>query len=423
MMGKKKKHSKKQGKKLWSSFEEELFKAIEEDTQRRIAEAVEADEDESPDVPFLADSEEADGKTDEAKPEDAPDASDNAPQPDKDDEVKAALERFNALEDERALREMRMRQGMGDKFYEKWKNDRSSPWGRTVAKIPYGSYITPTRTLAEASRLFDSSIVGREREKEEMLRKFATFIVTGRMRRPILLVGEPGCGKSHFAQRLAGALGFPVKYINMPSLNSPIALAGTERHYSNSRIGELVQTVIDEGTLSVVFVFDEVDKTSPKGDDGSIEAVLLGLFDPLWNGSFTDRSLEVPVDLSHCIFLCTANEIANISEPLLDRMDVIRFDSYTEEQALRIIEKMSIPGIIKSCGMTGRIKFAPEVAGTVVDIIENGSMRDYEKLIEKLVDNAIFKMLKAGRKRYTVTLADIDEIMPSERRKAVGFCG
>lgn len=340
------------------------------------------------------------------------------------EEAERELEEKMRIEKEkREARERLMQESLGEKLYERWKDDRGSSWGKTVAKIPFGQYISPNRTLNEAKRLFDSTIVGREREKEEMLRKFATFMVTGKMRRPILLAGEPGCGKSHFAQSLADALGYPVKYINVPALNSPIALVGTERHYSNSRMGDLMQTLIDNETLSAVFVFDEIDKASSEhGEDGSIEAVLLALFDPLWNGKFTDRSLEVPVDMSRCIFICTANEVSSISAPLIDRMDVIRFDSYTEEQALNIINKMSIPGIIAACKMSGKIRFEPNVGKGIVSIVENGSMRDYEKLVEKLVDNAIYKMLKTGRKRYTVTVADIDEIMPSEKRKPVGFC-
>lgn len=246
--------------------------------------------------------------------------------------------------------EDRLRKHLTPKQYAEWSENRSKSWAKAIENIPYGKYRTPQITLNGIRRELDRYITGREAEKEEIMRKAASFLVNSRFRRPILLVGDPGCGKSCFAKCLAASLGYPIRNINVPSLNSPIALCGSERHYDNSRIGLLLQSIIEEETLSVVFVFDEIDKVVTDSNDGSVESSLLSLFDPTWNGAFVDRSVAVPVDLSRSIFICTANDLSAISEPMRDRMDIIRFAPYTPDQALEIIERMTIPKVIESSG-------------------------------------------------------------------------
>ncbi|MBE6758740.1 MAG: AAA family ATPase [Ruminococcaceae bacterium] len=317
--------------------------------------------------------------------------------------------------------EERVKKHLSPKQYAEWTENRMKPWAKIVESIPFGQYRTPYITLKGISEEFDRNIIGREAEKAEMLRKTASFIVNGRFRRPLLFVGAPGEGKSCFAKCLASALGYPIRYINVPSLNSPIALCGSERHYENSRIGGLLQSVIEEEALSVVFVFDEIDKAVTDSSDGSVEAALLALFDPMWNGAFTDRSVGVAVDFSRSIFICTANDLSSISEPMRDRMDIIRFEPYTSEQALSIVENMTIPRAIESSGVQGRVRFAPEVAGEVIRRVGEGSMRDYEKMIEQLVDHAIYMLLSKGRKRYTVTVEDLDKVWPSKKTNPLGF--
>ena len=343
----------------------------------------------------------------------------------RDSEFNERIARFMSENEKAAAeneqKEQRMSRVLSKKDFEKWKSSKNSAWGKMITTIPFESYREPAITIESAKETFKGRIVGRESEKEEMMRKVASFINSGRFRRPLLLVGAPGEGKSCFAQCLAKSLGYPIHYINMPTIGSPIALVGSEQHYSNSRIGEILQALIDEETLSVVFVFDEIDKLNNHSDEGSVESVLLQLFDPLWNGMFTDRSACIPVDLSHCVFICTANDDTAMSYALLDRLDVIRFDSYSEEQALRIINEMTIPSVISASNMTKRIRFADDVAPAIIASVDNGSMRDYEKMVEKLVDNALYVMLSEHRKTYTVKASDLDVIIPSDKRRAMGF--
>lgn len=336
-------------------------------------------------------------------------------------EMEKAAKMAQEREERKRATEERLRKNLTPKQYDEWSLNRNKAWARSIENIPYGKYLTPEVSLSSIRKEFQQNITGREAEKEEMLHKAASFIVNGRFRRPLLFVGPPGEGKSCFAKCLASALGYPIKYINVPSLHSPIALCGSERHYENSRIGLLLQSVIDSEVLNVVFVFDEIDKTVNDSKDGSVEAALLALFDPLWNGMFTDRSVLVPVDLSRCIFICTANDISSISAPMLDRMDIIRFDPYSHDQALAIVNQKTIPKVIESSGMKGRVRFAPDVAEAIVSWVNEGSMRDYEKLVEKLVDYAIYIMLNNRRKRYTVTCEDIEKVWPCEKPAPLGF--
>ncbi len=339
------------------------------------------------------------------------------------EEKKAANDELKAIIEENESRERILRQSLPPADYERWLRERNRRWGQCVSKIPFGKYRKPERSLAAMKKHLDEKIVGRDTEKTELMRKLAFFILNGQIRRPLLFVGPPGEGKSHFAQCLAETLEYPIKYIHIPSLNGALAISGTEQHYDNSRIGELMQTVIDHQTLSIVFVFDEIDKCPENPSEGSVEGTLLSLFDPLWNKQFVDRSLGFPVDLSHCVFICTANDIDAIADPLIDRMDVINFAPYTSEQILDIITTISIPKAIKASGLGELIIFAPDVAHELVDGFDFDSMRDYEKAIEALVDNASFELLMSGTDTvmYTVTVSDLAIIGAKTGSHPVGF--
>lgn len=321
---------------------------------------------------------------------------------------------------ERSLIKKHMELSLSKKDLAKWNCERGSNWADTLEKIPFGYYNTPDITLDSFEMELNKNIVCREKEKEEILRKTATFIHNGRFRRPLLFVGAPGEGKSRFAITLAKALGYPLHYIHVPTLNNALAIWGTEKHYSNSKIGELLQAVIDNETLSVVFVFDEIDKANSDSVDGSVEAALLSLFDPLWNGFLIDRSVGIPVDFSHCIFICTANELSSISPPLLDRLDILEFDNYAEEDVCFILEQFTVPNEISKLDMKGKIKFEPDVVKGIVDCIKGGTMRDYEKAVEKLLDNALYVMIKKKRKTYTVTTEDL-YLLEEKVKPALGF--
>ena len=218
-------------------------------------------------------------------------------------------------------------------------------WLDTVFELPWGELSEDRLDVAEASRILDEDHDGLRDVKDRILEHLAVrklqaerglAPVAGRGAGAILaLVGPPGVGKTSLGESVARALGRSFVRVALGGVRDEAEIRGHRRTYVGAQPGRLVRALRDAGTMNPVIVLDEVDKLGAdyRGDPSS---ALLEVLDPAQNHTFRDHYLEVELDLSKVLFLATANMVDTIPAPLLDRMEVIRLDGYTEDEKVAI---------------------------------------------------------------------------------------
>src|ERR1700689_5467218 len=236
-----------------------------------------------------------------------------------------------------------------DKLEPAWNQSPKPGWIRTwldtVLEIPWGTESEDRLDIPEASRILEADHDGLEDVKERILEHLAVRKLQaerglvpfgGRGSGAILaLVGPPGVGKTSLGQSIANALGRKFVRVALGGVRDEAEIRGHRRTYVGAQPGRFVRALREAGTMNPVIVLDEVDKVGSdfRGDPSS---ALLEVLDPAQNHTFRDHYLEVDLDLSRVMFIATANVIDTIPGPLLDRMEIIRLDGYTESEKVSI---------------------------------------------------------------------------------------
>ena len=227
--------------------------------------------------------------------------------------------------------------------------------------LPWGNYADEHANLGEARDVLDADHEGLDKVKERILEFLAVRVlrrerglgsVSGRGSGAILvLVGPPGVGKTSLGESVARALGRPFVRVAVGGVRDEAEIRGHRRTYVGSRPGRIVRALTEAGAMNPVLLIDEIDKLQAGGFSGDPASALLEVLDPAQNHTFRDHYLELDLDLSDVLFLATANQLETIPGPLLDRMEIVQLDGYTEDEKVSIAKHHLFPRQREKAGL------------------------------------------------------------------------
>jgi len=220
-----------------------------------------------------------------------------------------------------------------------------------VLQLPWTEHTEDQLDLKVAETILDKRHYGLDKVKERVLEFLAVLKLKGDLKGPILcFTGPPGVGKTSLGAAIAEALGRKFVRMAVGGVTDESEIRGHRKTYIGAMPGKLINSYIQVGVNNPLIMIDEIDKIG-KDFRGDPASALLEVLDPKQNHAFVDRYLEIPFDLSHTLFICTANMLDNIPGPLRDRMEVIRLSGYTEMEKLHIATKHLVPDLLENHGL------------------------------------------------------------------------
>ncbi|WP_317064926.1 endopeptidase La [Methanoculleus caldifontis] len=271
--------------------------------------------------------------------------------------------------------------------------------------------------INEARQVLESNHNGLEKVKERIVQHLAVMKLKEEKQGSILLfTGPPGTGKTSLGRSIADALGRKYVRISLGGVKDEAEIRGHRRTYVGSLPGRIIQGMKKAGTKNPVFILDEIDKlaVSYSGDPAS---ALLEVLDPEQNSTFSDHYLEVPYDLSDVLFIATANSLATIPAPLLDRMELIEISGYTKSEKFAIAKDHLVPTTLAEHGLDAeRLRFEDEALAAIIDrYTREAGVRALKKQIARAARYVSEKIVSGtATLPYVVTAEMLPEVLGKE---------
>ena len=267
--------------------------------------------------------------------------------------------------------------------------------------------------LTEAEKILDKEHYGLKKVKRRIIQQLAVMALNKKQSGSILLfVGAPGTGKTSIGQSIADALHRKYVRVSLGGVRDEAEIRGHRRTYVGAMPGRIMDGMKRCGASNPVMVLDEVDKLS-KDFSGDPASALLEVLDPEQNNSFTDHYMNVPYDLSDVLFVCTANTMDTIPEPLLNRMEVIQFTGYTAVEKFQIARRHLLPKAMKAMGIKAQnLKVTDEALEKIIsDYTMESGVRGLKKQLDTLCRFAAVKLVKGEQKSLTVSPRRLQEFL------------
>ena len=286
----------------------------------------------------------------------------------------------------------------------------------TMLNLPWGEYTEDNLNLTNAEKTLNRDHYGLEKVKERILEYLAVLKMRGDLKSPILcLYGPPGVGKTSLGKSIADALKRKYVRVSLGGLHDEAEIRGHRRTYIGAMPGRIIKSISKAGSNNPVFILDEIDKIAQMTHQGDPASALLEVLDPEQNKAFHDNFLEVDYDLSKVMFIATANNLASIPSPLLDRMELIEVSGYITEEKIEIAKRHLIPKEMENVGLKkGDVKINK---AAIEFIIENytreSGVRELSKKIGKLMRRIAKDIATQGHTLH-------NDIKPANVRELLG---
>ena len=282
----------------------------------------------------------------------------------------------------------------------------------TCLDLPWNTMTVDDLDIHRAQQILDRDHYGLKKVKDRILETLAVRKLAPDVKAQIIcLVGPPGVGKTSIARSIAESLGRKYVRISLGGVRDEAEIRGHRRTYIGAMPGKIISAMITAKSSNPLMLLDEIDKLA--GDfRGDPAAALLEALDPEQNSTFNDHFIDIPFDLSHVLFITTANDLGSIPGPLRDRMDVIELPSYTRVEKYNIARKHLLPKQLKACGLTGKVTMNQSALYGIIDgYTREAGVRNLERTITSVLRKCARKIAAGEVESVAVTAAMLEELL------------
>ena len=282
----------------------------------------------------------------------------------------------------------------------------------TCLDLPWNTFTVDDLDISRAQQILDRDHYGLKKVKDRILETLAVRKLAPDVKAQIIcLVGPPGVGKTSIARSIAESLGRKYVRISLGGVRDEAEIRGHRRTYIGAMPGKIITAMISAKSATPLMLLDEIDKLA--GDfRGDPAAALLEALDPEQNSTFNDHFIDIPFDLSHVLFITTANDLGSIPGPLRDRMDVIELPSYTRVEKYNIARKHLLPKQLKACGLTGKVTLSQSALYGIIDgYTREAGVRNLERTITSVLRKCARKIAAGEVESVSVTGTMLEQLL------------
>lgn len=286
-----------------------------------------------------------------------------------------------------------------------------------ILELPWQTSSKDILDLSRARKILDQDHFDLKDVKDRILEHLAVMKMNPEAKSPILcFVGPPGVGKTSLGQSIARALGRKFERMSLGGLHDEAELRGHRRTYIGAMPGRIIQAIRRSGVCNPLIMLDEVDKLGRdfRGDPAS---ALMEILDPEQNKEFHDNYLDLPFDLTHVLFITTANTLDEIPRPLLDRMEVLRLPGYTNHEKQEIAKRYLIPRQVNDAGLTSaQLTLTDETLAQIIErYTREAGVRELERMIGRVARKVTTRFAEGNRVAVTIEPGDLPKLLGAKK--------